>query len=68
MSNITEQSGYTRIIFRQKKTRGQEYIEITPEAVELLGKLGELSERPFGALPTCSSVRVYRNSKYVRQK
>lgn len=58
-ADITEQSGYTRIIFRQKKTKGQEYLDITPEAVELLGERGALSERPFGALPACSSVNYH---------
>lgn len=31
---------YTRIIFRQKKTKGQEYLDIAPEAVELMGERG----------------------------
>lgn len=58
-ADITEQSGYTRIIFRQKKTKGQEYLDIAPEAVELLGERGELSEQPFGKLPAPSSVNYH---------
>lgn len=48
--DITQQSGFTRIIFRQKKTKGQEYLDITPQAAELLGERGELSDRPFAGL------------------
>lgn len=52
---ITEQSGFTRIIFRQKKTKGQEYLDITPQAAELLGERGKPSDKPFGAIPCTSS-------------
>lgn len=38
--DIHEQGGYTRIIFRQKKTDGQEYMDITPQAVILMGERG----------------------------
>lgn len=30
--------GFTRLIFRQKKTHGQEYLDITAQAVELMGE------------------------------
>lgn len=48
--DISQQNGFTRIIFRQKKTKGQEYLDITPQATEFLGERGELSERPFKGL------------------
>lgn len=49
--DIVKQSGFTRIIFRQKKTKGQEYLDITEEAAELLGKRGKPTDKPFGAIP-----------------
>lgn len=36
--NVHRQGDYTRIIYRQKKTGGQEYLDIAPEAVELMGE------------------------------
>lgn len=53
---VTEQSGFTRIIFRQKKTKGQEYLDITPQAAEMLGTRGKPSEIVFKGLPTTSTV------------
>ncbi len=38
---------YTRIIFKQKKTKGQEYLDISPEAEAYLGDRGESNERVF---------------------
>lgn len=37
---VTELNGRTRLIFRQKKTGGQEYLDITPQAAELIGERG----------------------------
>lgn len=45
--DVREESGYTRIVFRQQKTRGQEYLDITPEAVRYLGTRGLPSAHPF---------------------
>lgn len=36
--DVHQQGEFTRIIFRQKKTRGQEYIDINPQAAELMGE------------------------------
>ena len=44
---VQEQSGFTRIIFRQKKTGGQEYLDITPQAAELMGERGKPNEPVF---------------------
>lgn len=38
---------FTRLTFRQKKTREQEYLDISPEAASLLGKRGADSELVF---------------------
>lgn len=47
---IHQQGEFTRIIFRQKKTGGQEYLDIAPEAVALLGERGEADEHPFAKM------------------
>lgn len=38
---------YTRVIFKQKKTGGQEYLDISPQAEEFLGVRGKENERVF---------------------
>lgn len=46
-SDIQKQGEYTRIIFKQKKTGGQEYLDISPQAAELLGTRGKPNEQVF---------------------
>lgn len=36
--DVSTQGEFTRIIFRQQKTRGQEYLDITPHALPYLGE------------------------------
>lgn len=45
--DVRQEGGFTRIVFRQRKTGGQEYLDITPEAVAYLGERGEPDDRPF---------------------
>lgn len=45
---VMAQGGFTRIVFRQKKTGGLEYLDISPEAAKLLGTRGASCERVFG--------------------
>ena len=45
--DVTEQSGMTRIIFRQKKTKKQEYLDIDTQAAALMGERGDDSEAVF---------------------
>ena len=45
--DVTEQDGMTRIIFRQKKTRRQEYLDITPNAVAYMGERKGAEDRVF---------------------
>lgn len=44
---VHKQGDFTRIIFKQKKASGQEYLDISPEAAELMGKRGKPSEHIF---------------------
>lgn len=51
---IQQQGDFTRIIFKQKKTKEQEYLDISPLAVEMLGERGKADEHPFAGLHTTS--------------
>lgn len=46
-SEIHQQGKYTRIIFKQKKTGGLEYLDISPEAVKLLSERRKDSDLVF---------------------
>lgn len=46
-SEVQKFDDFTRIVFTQKKTGGQEYLDITPQAVQFLGERGEENERVF---------------------
>lgn len=61
-SEIKKQGDFTRIIFRQKKTGGQEYLDITPQATELLGERGKPDEQIFTDIhsPTCTNETIKR--------
>lgn len=37
-AEVQKQGDFTRVIFKQKKTKGQEYLDISPQAVEYLGE------------------------------
>lgn len=39
--DVHQQGEFTRIIFKQKKTSGQEYLDIPPQAAELMGERGK---------------------------
>lgn len=45
--DVSTNGEFTRIIFRQKKTKGMEYIDITPQAVQFMGERGADGERVF---------------------
>lgn len=55
--DVHKQGEFTRIIFRQKKTGGQEYLDITPQAAELMGERGEPDEQVFQDIhsPSCTN-------------
>lgn len=46
-SEVHEQGELTRIIFQQHKTRQLEYLDITPQAAELLGERGKPDDYVF---------------------
>jgi integrase len=49
-SEVHQENDGWRIIFRQKKTRGQEYLDISPEAIPYLGEPSTQEERVFVGL------------------
>lgn len=55
--DVFQQGDYTRIIFRQKKTKGQEYLDITDQAAALMGERCEPERFVFEDIhsPTCTN-------------
>ena len=51
-ADVQQTGSGTRIVFKQKKTRAQEYLDINAEAVYLLGKRFNCVERVFVGLPS----------------
>lgn len=49
---VKEQDGFTRIIFKQKKTGGMEYLDIAPQAAELMGETGSAGQLVFPEILT----------------
>ena len=56
--DVNKEGGYTRITFRQRKTGGQEYLDITHEARELMGEEQGEDNLVFGRLPHPSNVNI----------
>jgi hypothetical protein len=46
-SEVEQNGEFTRLVFRQKKTGGLEYLDISPQAVEYMGMRGKPQERVF---------------------
>jgi integrase len=46
-AEVRQEGAFTRIVFRQKKTGGQEYIDINPQAVEYMGQRRNPTDRVF---------------------
>lgn len=47
---VQRQDGFTRIVFKQKKTKGLEYLDIARQAEEYMGERGEAGEKVFKGL------------------
>lgn len=57
---VHKQGEFTRIIFKQKKTGGLEYLDLTPQAAELIGeKRGGPTDKVFGNFFSPSSTNGY---------
>lgn len=55
---IREENGYTRITFRQQKTGGLEYLDISPEAAQYLGPRAPATAHPFEGVNSPSTLSV----------
>lgn len=49
---------HTRIVFKQKKTRSQEYLDINEQAVQMMGERGEDDTKVFAGLWALPQARV----------
>jgi integrase len=58
--DVHKQGEFTRIIFRQKKTSGQEYLDISEEAAQLMGVPGKPEEHVFTDIhsPSCTNTTL----------
>jgi integrase len=57
-ADVHEQDGYTRIIFRQRKTHGQEYLDISAQASSLMGERTR-DDAPVFPLMSWHAVRLH---------
>ncbi len=60
---VHQQGDFVRIIFKQKKTSGQEYIDVTPQAAELMGERRKPTDKVFydfmSASPTNHAIKEW---------
>lgn len=58
--DVFQQGNFTRIIFKQKKTKGQEYLDITEQAAELMGERGKAEDFVFDDIftPDCTNKTI----------
>ncbi|MBR0394509.1 MAG: site-specific integrase [Alistipes sp.] len=66
-ADVHEQDGYTRIIFRQAKTHGQEYLDISAQASSLMGGRGRDNDAVF-PLMSWHAVRLHLKAWVKRAK
>lgn len=45
--DVREQGDFVRLVYKQQKTQKQEYLDITPQAVQYMGKRGEDDSKVF---------------------
>lgn len=57
--DVHKEGDYTRLVFRQRKTGGQEYLDITHEARELMGEEQGAEELIFSKLPHPSNANNF---------
>ena len=58
--DVFRQGDFTRIIFRQKKTKGQEYLDITEQAADIMGERGKNEDYIFTDVftPDCTNKTI----------
>lgn len=56
--DVHKEGDYTRLAFRQRKTGGQEYLDITHEARELMGEEQGAGDLVFDGLPRSSNANI----------
>jgi integrase len=66
-ADVHQQDGYTRIIYRQAKTHGQEYLDISAQASTLMGDRGKDNEVVF-PLMSWHAVRLHLKAWVKRAK
>jgi len=66
-ADVHHQDGYTRIIYRQHKTKGQEYLDISAQASSLMGEQGRANETVF-PLMSWHAVRQHLKAWVKRAK
>lgn len=49
-AEVQSYNGGTRVVFKQQKTGGQEYLDLNPQALELMGARGKDTDRVFAGL------------------
>lgn len=66
--DLYEENGYTRIIFKQKKTRSQEYLDLSPQARDIIGNLGNPEEAVFPLLRATSTTYINKVVKNLSER
>jgi len=66
-ADVHKQDGYTRIIYRQRKTHGQEYLDISAQASSLMGERGKDTDAVF-PLMSWHAVRLHLKAWVKRAK
>ena len=54
--DVQQQGDFTRIIFRQKKTKGQEYLDVNEQAVAMMGQRRGDDEKVFREFPQNNNI------------
>jgi site-specific recombinase XerD len=63
--DVEQCNGRTRLVFRQQKTRSQEYMDINEQAVSLMGERCEGDWLVFGGWKECSSLANLQLRKWT---
>ena len=56
--NVQNYGDSTRIVFTQQKTGGHEYLDLTPQAVDIIGERGKKDEKVFPNLTVVQTARI----------